>query len=950
MVDQNSNNQDNDFEEALRQFVDANWRGQKPDIDEFVKKYPEFEHQIRQKVQSFKKIDALFDSLIQADESDFDDIEAEKNLVGEKINSFDIVGVIGRGGMGVVYLARDTRLNRSVALKSIPAQIKNNSTAQMRFKREAELLASLNHPNIAVIYEIIEQNDAAGYLILEYIPGETLSERIKREPLKLEEALSIARQIAEAVSAAHEKGVIHRDIKPSNIKLTPKGRVKVLDFGLAKSSVGEGKDIEITSTEPGHIIGTPAYMSPEQARGKDTDHRTDIWSFGCILYHMLTGHLPFEGQTATDTLAQIIERQPDWQNLSQKIPENIRILLKRCLEKDPERRLGDITDAVTEINYTLDKSSSVALRSKPSISQKVAMIIGVVTVGIMLSVISLKFIQRNEIQPSPKEIRLVVLPFENLSPADDEWFADGMTDEITSRLAGIPGLGVISRQSAMQYKNIKKGAQQIAKELNVDYILEGTIQRERPWDPNNRIRIRTQLIKATEDIHVWTQTYDKNMREIFQLQSDVAEQVAQGLDITLLGPERKILASIPTENLEAWEYYLRGNEYYHRGGLESDLRIAIQMYEKAVELDPTFTLAYAQLSRCHLRVYWFRDRSDEWLTKAKQAVNKSFELNPDLPEVHLAMGQYYYHGHLDYDRALEQFAIARKRQPNNGELLSYIGYVLRRQGKLEEALANQQKASELNPLSIDIAGQIGLTYLLLREHPQAERWYERVTLLAPDDPRGYYGKAWTYIRWQGSTQKARAVLEEGLKHIKSKNNTDFVNSLIYFDLYDGYYQKALDRLSLKPGDISDASYFIPIALRYALIYKYMNKNELANKYYEEARSILEPKILEQPDDARLHSSLGITYAGLGRKEDAIRAGKLAVELLPVTKDLMGGLSKITDLARIYVMVGELDASIDQLEFLLSKPGAMTVPILLCDPVWIPLRDHPHFKKLIDSYK
>ncbi|MCP4263380.1 MAG: protein kinase, partial [Planctomycetes bacterium] len=829
------------------------------------------------------------------------------------------------------------------------------------FRREAELLASLNHPNIAVIHEIIEE-EKSGYLVLEYIPGQTLAQRIAREPFKLEEVLSIARQIAEAVSAAHEKGVVHRDLKPGNIKLLPDGRVKVLDFGLAKTSVSESADIEITSTEPGHIIGTPAYMSPEQARGKPTDKRSDIWSFGCIIYQMLTGHSPFESDTATDTLARIIERQPDWQALPQEIPANIRVLLRRCLEKDPQRRLRDIGDAVIEIRETLNipvtappvtTPSSILL--KPQITAKhklrTAATIVVAVFVIVLSVIVVQFVSKKEVQPSSKQIRLVVLPFENLSPADDEWFADGMTDEITSRLAGIHDLGVISRQSAMQYKSREKGAQQIAKELNVDYILEGTIQRERPSDPNSQVRIRLQLIRASDDTHVWADTYDNGMSEVFRVQSELAERVAQALDITLLEPERRTLASRPTQNMEAYEYYLHGNEYLYRGYLESDFRIAIQMYEKAVELDPTFALSYIRLARAHDKMYWlYHDQSEERLEMEKQAVDKAFQLNPNLPEVYIALGWYYYHGYLNYDRALEKFAIARKSQPNNSKILEGIGYVQRRQGKFEQALANIKRASELDPLSNVLAVELADTFMLMRKYPETERYYERAISLSPDWPLPYSGKAGLYLRWEGSIEKARAVLEEALQNTKLADADGIVNSLIMLDVFDGNYQEALDRLSLKSDDVINPHYFIPNALRYALIYRYMNKKEPAKKYHDEARSILESKIQEQPEDARLHSSLGIAYAGLGRKEDAIREGKLGVELLPISKEAMRSLSKVKDLAKIYVMVGEFDEAIDRLEFLLSRPGRLSIPLLQLDPVWNPLRNHPRFKKLIDSDK
>ena len=360
MATQMNDNQATILEEALTRFVDVCLQGEQPDIDEFVGQYPQYEAQLKERIQDLQEIDSLLDSLVQADESDFDGAMTVQSLVGQKIGSFEIVEIIGRGGMGVVYLAHDTKLDRSVAIKSIPHNLAGDSTTKMRFRREAKLLASLNHPNIATIHDIIEQDESAGYLVLEYVPGETLTQRIAREPLNLEEALSIGQQVAEAVSAAHEKSIVHRDLKPGNTMITPEGRVKVLDFGLAKASVSAGGNGETTVTQPGRIMGTPAYMSPEQARGKETDYRTDIWSFGCMMYEMLTGHLPFEGETATDMLAHIIERKPNWEALPQDIPTNIRTLLRRCLEKDPRQRLRDIGDAGIEIKESLALPSTAS--------------------------------------------------------------------------------------------------------------------------------------------------------------------------------------------------------------------------------------------------------------------------------------------------------------------------------------------------------------------------------------------------------------------------------------------------------------------------------------------------------------------------------------------------------------------------------------------------------------
>jgi serine/threonine protein kinase/tetratricopeptide (TPR) repeat protein len=964
MTDSDNNNQNNVIEKALKEFVDEYLRGQQPDIEEFVRQYPDFEDLLRQRIQNLLKINTLFDTLVQTDESDFDATSTGLELVGQKIGGFEIEEIIGRGGMGVVYLARDTRLKRSVAVKSIPAELQASSTARTRFRREAELLVSLNHPNIGSIHEIIEQDESAGYLILEYVPGETLAQHIAREPLKLEEALSIGQQIAEAVSAAHEKGIVHRDLKPGNIKITPEGRVKVLDFGLAKTSVTEGKSVDAAVTQPGRVMGTPAYMSPEQVRGKSIDKRSDIWSFGCIMYQMLTGELPFEGETATDTLARIIEREPDWQKLPQDTPTNIRTLLRRCLEKKPQRRLQHIGDAVIEISETLNMPVSAPPVTTPSSTSlkpqtadkhrmRTAAIIVATAFVIVLSVIAVQLFSKKDVQPSSKEIRLVVLPFENLGSTDDEYFADGITDAITARLAGIHGLSVISRQSAIQYKKKEKDTRQIAKELRVDYILEGTIQRERPKDTNSRVRIIPQLINASEDTHVWTEIYDDDMSEIFRLQSDVAEQVALALDITLLEPERRALASRPTDNMEAYEYYLRGEEYrcrsYESDWTENVFKIAIKMYERAVELDPGFALAYARLCVIHSRTYnRYYDKSDERLAMAKQAVDKAFQLDPDLPEAHLALG-IYYHVQMDNDRALEQFEIVRKSQPNNGEAVVWTGLTQRNQGKLEQALTNFNEVMELNPIDFDMLVEAGFTCYYLHKYTEAERYYDQAILRVPDLSYAYYSKARLYLSSEGSTEKARAILAEALQNIESTKNP-FINLFFHLDVFDRNYQEALDQLSLISEDEDDFFHYIPNTLQYARIYMYMGNKDLAKKHYDEARSILESKIKERPEDARFHSSLAIAYAGLGRKEDAMREGELAVEIQPLNKEAMRRPHRVEDLARIYVMVDEHDKAINQLEDLLSIPGPISIPLLLLDPAWDPLRNHPRFKKLIEKGK
>ena len=834
---------------------------------------------LRRKIESFQQIDSLFENLRHIDESD---LATAENLVDTTVGHFRISEVIGRGGMGVVYKAHDSRLGRVVAIKTVPAHLRENRVIQERFRREAKMLAVLSHPHIGVIHDILDQADGATYLVLEYVPGQTLAERISDGRLLVKETLSIALQIAEALAAAYEKGIVHRDLKPSNIKITPEGNIKVLDFGIAKTLtfaptagagfVQEGQTTE-TIAPPGHLIGTPAYMSPEQARGKPTDHRTDVWSFGCVLYEMFTGTVAFDGETISDTIARVIERDPDWDRLPSDVPGNIRVLLRRCFEKDAHDRLQHIGDAVIEIRETLNMPAAVPPVTTASVSltphitakgrsRRTAMTIAAM-IMIVLSAIAVWFIVEHRIRPASKEIRLVVLPFENLGPSEDEYFATGITDSITARLTTIRGLAVISRQSAMQYKKSENTVQQIADELRVDYILEGTVQREKPSDPTSQVRIIPRLIKIADDSQVWAQIYDDDMSEVFRLQSDMAERMAQALDITLLEPERRALQSRPTRSMEAYDYYLRGDEYHQRSSLENDFRIAISMYERAVELDTEFALAYARLAKVHAWIYWFYyDRNEQRLGKAKEAVDKALQLEPELPEAHLALGLYYYWGHLDYGRALDEFAIVGRSLPNNSELPEYIGYVQRRQGKFEQALTNLKKASELNPRSNIIAREVAQTLMVLRKYQDAESYYERAILLRPDLPVSYSRKAWLYLLWEGNTEKAHAVVERALQNITSPEESAIVNLLTTLDVYDGNYRQALDRLSSKPEDMDDQYRFVPEALRLAEIYRYMNEDELAEKHYNQARNILEARIREQPGDGRLHSSLGIAYAAL----------------------------------------------------------------------------------------
>jgi len=515
-----------------------------------------------------------------------------------------------------------------------------------------------------------------------------------------------------------------------------------------------------------------------------------------------------------------------------------------------------------------------------------------------------------------------------------------MTEVLISNMAQISSLRVISRKSVLRYKRTEKSLPEIARELNVDAVLEGSVMRA-----GDKVRITVQLIQAEPEQHLWAKSYERNLRDVLGLQSEVAQAVAREIKIKLTPQEEARFARTQPINPEAYQAYLRGIDRIKRAGSpEEDVGMAVQMFERAVELDPSFALAYARLSMAHSRFYHYGyDQTEDRLAKAKAAVDKALELQPDLPDAHLAFGYYYYWGHRAYDRALEEFAIAEKNLPNDPSILMAVAFIWRRQGNFEDALDNLKRGSEMSPRDASVAFEIAVTYMVLRRYPEAERYYDRSIFLEPDQVYSYAWKAFNYWRRDGSTKKARTTLEEMPKKM--------VPTSVYFwflqELYERNYKSALDRLSsatIESIEFQEA--FIPKAQLAGLIYLLMNEPAQARASFDSARTILEREVKERPDDARVHSSLGIVYAALGRKEEAIQEGKIAVELYPVSKDAFIGVDRVKDLAFICTMVGDYEAALEQIEYLISIPGYFSVPLIRLDPIWDPLRHHPRYQRLL----
>lgn len=869
---------------------------------------------------------------------------------GTRLGRYLIAAPLGAGGMGEVYRAEDTLLKRQVAVKVLPEHLAKNPEALKRFQKEAKALAALSHSNIVAIHDFVTEHDCS-FVVMELLEGQTLRSRMAKLPLPWQKSVEIAISIAEGLAAAHSKGVVHRDLKPENILLTSQGGLKILDFGLARLKPIAAEE-ELTQsptisrvTESGIVMGTVPYMSPEQVRGELADALSDVFSFGCVLYEMLAGKRPFSGSTGAETTAAILRDDPP--KLT-SIPSELDRIVQHCLEKEPERRLHSTHDLAFELKELLASPSNRAEATAQPLPgrRRSVMIAAAVILFTALIAVIIVLRSRQSTPPAEEKIEsLAVLPLKNLS--DDpkqEYFADGMTEELIAKLARISALRVISRTSVMEYKGAHKPLPEIAKELNVDAILEGSVLHS-----GDRVRITAQLIHAPTDRHLWAETYERDLTDILALQNDVASSVVQEIQAKLTPEEQTQLAVAPKVNPAAYETYLRGVYYASRSqGTIDERRLAITMFERAIEIDSNFAQAYARLSMVYSSMYhfpWmyhtFIDRTSETLAKAKQAVDRAYQLQPQLPEAHIAMGYYYYWGFKNYEQALREFTIAQKAIPNDKQLLLGFAAIYRRQGKFQAALQGFRKTLEVDPRDASTAVELAITYDIVGDYDQAQRYLDLAISLGPDQPGTYEEKVRVCLKWTGDTKDARAIV---IKIPDENFRRDYLRLL---EMLDRNYQGALDLLPLA----TQKSYANAILAGDA--YRLMKKPSMARKSYEAACIELERLVKESPADYDLHSWLSFAYAGLNRKEEAIREANKAAELYPVSKDAFWGPRLVRNQAIIYVMVGEYQAAMDKIEYLFSIPtsrlDAPSVPMLRVDPTWDPLRTHPRFHEILEKY-
>jgi serine/threonine protein kinase/Flp pilus assembly protein TadD len=660
---------------------------------------------------------------------------------GTNLGPYKIVAPLGVGGMGEVYQAHDTKLGRDVAIKVLPEAFAHDPERLSRFQHEAKMLAALNHPNIAAIYGLEE---AAGVhcLILELVEGETLAERVASGPLSVAEALKICGQVAEALEAAHKKGVTHRDIKPANIKLTPEGRVKVLDFGLAKVWAYEesgadlsGPTLSVAKTEDGRILGTPAYMSPEQARGKQVDKRADIWAFGCLLFELLSGQSAFKGETLSDTLARVLEREPGWRALPPATPAKVRELLRRCLQKDANRRFHDMADARIEIEEAVLAPSN---RGSSEFDRTIS--------------------------------SLAVLPFANASGDPQmEYLSDGLTESIILNLSQLSQLRVMARSTVFRYKGRGEEAQEVGRALGVGAVLTGNVLQR-----GEMLTISAELVDVENGWQLWGAQYRRKVVDIFATEEDIAKEISERLRLKLTPEKENLLAKRYTENVEAYHLYLKGRFFWGKRTAEA-LNKGIQYFRQAIELDPTYALAYAGLAEGYvpLAIYCHLPPKDAW-PKARAAARSALEIDPELSEARTVLGAVKAGYDWDLPGAEKELRAAVALDPDYPRARQALADCLTMRSQFAEAETEVKRGLELDPLSLHMNAAVAMDRYFGRQYNEAIESGRRTVEMDSSFFPGYFFLGLAY-QLNGQFADAAASLKQA--RILSNNSTLMVASL-----------------------------------------------------------------------------------------------------------------------------------------------------------------------------
>ena len=899
-------------------------------------------------------------ALDEGDQSPQDDFAALLQAVPaselRRLGNYEALEEIGRGGMGVIYRARQRYSRRIVALKRVLTYHAESRETLARFRREAEAASSLDHPNILPIYEVGETEEGIPYFSMKYASGGSLAQigpALRDHPREIVRLLA---KVARAVEYAHRHGILHRDLKPGNILLDALGEPLVSDFGLAK-----WLDTSTDLTRSLTIFGTPGYIAPEQATGSRAQltRAADVYSLGAILFDLFTGQPPFLGEHALAVIQQASEKPaPKLRSLAPALDRDLETICAKCLEREPQARYQSAGALAEDLERWLKGRPIIArpvlppvqtwrwLKRNPKLAAATIAALVFATAAVFLL-----FTKRTSPLVMLPAKSIAVLPFENLSDKENNYFTQGIQDEILTDLASIADLKVISRTSVMQYEpGSSRDARAIGQALGVNYLIEGSVQRA-----SGKVRVNAQLINARNDAHVWAHTYDGDLADVFAIQSQIAKAIANALETKLSPREKAAIEQAPTIDLVAFDLYSHAKalnlSITYSAAHRQVLLQAADLLSQAVARDPSFFQAHCQLVDAHTELYLLGiDRSPERLALAQKELDAAFRLQPDAGEAHLSRAVYLYRVHLDYDGALRELQSARETLPNSPGVFELTGYIRRRQGYWEDSVQNLSRALELDPRNIRTLDQIAISYYALRRYSDVIAVIDRILAIKPDDVETQTARASTELDWKADTRPMRQVIDSIRKNnpaklptiadtwlmaaLAERNPTDAEAALVA--LGDGSFGTNWIQLNHKFGE--------------GLLARMTKDDARAHAAFTAARVEQEKVVKAEPDYGPAWCGLGLIDAGLGKKEEALREGRHAIELLPMTKDALNGAHMIEYFAVIAAWVGEKGLACEQLEKTTQMTGGWLVNYgqLKLSPVWDPLRGDPRFEKIVAS--
>ena len=865
-----------------------------------------------------------------------------------RLGNYQILDEIAHGGMGVIYRARQRHSRRIVALKRILAYEADSQKTLIRFRREAQAVASLDHPNIVPIYEVGEDEDGRPFFSMKFAAGGSLRDAaptLRSEPFR---SVALIAKVARAVQYAHAQGILHRDLKPGNILLDGRGEPLVSDFGLAKW-FDTASDVTRTLT----IFGTPGYIAPEQAKGPEASLKpsTDVYSLGAILFHLLTGRPPFLGEHVLAVIQQAAEKPaPKLRSLAPTLDRDLETICAKCLQREPNARYCSTGDLAEDLERWLAGRPIIARPVSAPVrtfrwSRRNPVAAGMAVLLLALGTALGIMIWKSGLHHRRPNIAIAVLPFENLSQTKESaFFADGIQDGILTKLGRVADIRVISRTSVMAYRGARN-TRQIGRALNVSHVLKGSVR----WEAG-RIHLSAQLIDTRTDNQVWAEEYDQDLANVFLTQSEIAREVADQVEAKVSAVEKAAIEEPPTSDLVAYDFYLRARDLLltlFSSRAMADLLQAADLLDQAVARDPYFFEAYCQLAYTHDQLYFFGfDHTPARLALAEAAIQAAFRLRPQAGEAHLARAENLYRGYLDYEGALAELAAASQTLPNSPRVFALKGYIERRQGLWEESTRNLEYAIDLDPRNFFTLQQIAISYGVLRRYAEEKSILDRALSIAPDDVDTKVARASIEFHWKADTQSLHQTIDS-VRVTDPAALPNIANDWLSCALAERDVAAAKDALNAF-GEIPLTDYAVHLnrPLIEGVIARMTNDDETAQAAFTVARAEQEKAVQAQPNYGPPVCVLGLIDACLGRKEEALREGRRAVELLPVGKDAINGPLMIAYLAMIAAWVGEDDLACEQLAIAVQPPSTVSYGQLKLLPFWDPLRKDPCFEKIV----